>query len=156
MFRNLFKKANAEKPIEPIFPEEKISTGKIEFEDGVGFLIVNEAYNNYPNKKYFPWCIQITLEYKDKNENGLPSESEADILNKIEDDMEAFIKQSHQTHFIGRVTKRDFRDILYYVDLPNFDEKSTREFLDRMNDIRKLNFSIEKDETWSFVSGLLK
>ncbi|MBI1307592.1 MAG: DUF695 domain-containing protein [Bacteroidetes bacterium] len=100
--------------------------------------------------------MQITLEYQNKNESGLPDDTEAIVLNDMEEELEAFIKQHHQTHYIGRVTRRDYRDIIFYVDKPNFEENSTADFLDRMNDIRHLNFRIDRDENWHFVSGLLK
>jgi hypothetical protein len=149
-------KASEFGPAEPIFPAEEIVAGRVQFDEGAGYVIINKAYDNYPNKKYFPWCIQITLEYREKNENGLPGDSEGLLLNEMEDRLEEFIKKSHQTHFVARVTRRDFRDIFYYVDHPHFDERETGEFLDEMNNLRNLNFRIDRDETWSFVSGLIE
>ena len=161
MFKRLFRKSATDQsvsnaPIEPIFPAESISVAQVDFDEGPGFVMVNQAYNDYPNKTHFAWCVQITIEYQDTNENGLPSEAESHVLNEMEDQIESFIQKDHQTHFIGRVTRKNYRDIIFYTDRPKYEDQSTREFLDRMNELRNLNFRVDRDEEWSFVSGLIR
>ena len=161
MFKNLFggnKRQSESKstPVEPIFPNENFMVGQIDTEEGVGFINVNQAYDNYPNKKHFPWCAQLLIELKDKNENGHPTDQEAVILNELEDRIQSFLKKNHQVHFIGRVTRKDFRDLLFYIDQPRLDQAETKAFFDEINSIRAVNFNLDNDPEWKFVSGLIK
>ncbi|MFA0961657.1 DUF695 domain-containing protein [Roseivirga sp. BDSF3-8] len=143
-------------PAEPIYPGENFLVRQIETQEGIGFVIVNQAYDNYPNKKHFPWCAQFLLEFKDKNENGHPTDQEAEVLNKLEDKIENFLKVKHKVHFIGRVTRKDFRDLIFYIDQPRLDQDETKSFFDQINAIRGVNFNLDKDPEWKFVSGLIK
>ena len=161
MFKNLFgkKKSEPEKsfgPTEPIYPGEQFTVGQIDTDEGIGFVNVNQAYENYPNKKYYPWCAQLLLEFKDKNENGHPTDKEAEILNELEDKIESFLKRNHKVHFIGRITRKDFRDLIYYIDEPRLDQEETKTFFDEINSLRGVNFNLDKDPDWNFVSGLIK
>ncbi|MGM0479835.1 MAG: DUF695 domain-containing protein [Bacteroidota bacterium] len=160
MFKKLFgqKKHETKKayqPTEPIYPGENFTVGQIETEEGIGFVNVNQAYDNYPNKKYFSWCAQLVIEFKDKNENGHPTDQEAEVLNELEDKIEGFLKEKHKVHFIGRVTRKDFRDLIYYIDQPRLDQERTRVFFDDISSIRGVNFDLDEDPEWKLVSGLI-
>ncbi|TNE79750.1 MAG: DUF695 domain-containing protein [Bacteroidetes bacterium] len=161
MFKNLFvrnkdKQKETYRPTEPIYPGENFTVGRIETEEGGGFVNVNQAYDNYPNKRFFPWCAQLLLEFKDKNENGHPTDQEAEVLNELEDKIDNFLKDKHKVHFIGRVTRKDFRDLIYYIDQPRLDQDETKNFFDEISSIRGVNFNLDKDPEWNFVSGLIK
>ncbi len=161
MFKNLFKRNKDQQkktsgPTEPIYPGENFTVGQIETEEGIGFANVNQAYNNYSNKKYFLWCAQLLLEFKDKNENGHPTDQESEVLNELEDKIENFLKDKRKVHFIGRVTRKDFRDLIYYMDQPRLDQDETARFFDKINSIRRVNFNLDKDPEWKFVSGLIR
>ena len=161
MLKKLFGRKDKEEkkygPTEPIFPGELFAVSEITDENGFfGISNVNQSYIDYPNKKYFPWCAQLLLEFEDKNENGLPTDEEALILNELEDKIENFLNIKHKVHFIGRVTRKDFRDLLYYIDHPRFTQEETDQFFDEINSVRGVNFSLEKDPEWEFVAGLLK
>ena len=74
----------------------------------------------------------MTLELVDIDDRKMPNESEAQILNELEDKIEKFIMEKHKTHFIGRVTQNGFRDIIFYVDQPRFDQEKTSIFFDQV------------------------
>jgi len=159
MFKNLFKKNEPKKygPIEPIYPGESFEVAEISDDNGFfGFSSVNKAYDNYPNKKYFPWWIQVTLELKDVNEKQMPSESESKLLEELENKIEAFISEKHKTHFIGRVTHGGLRDLIFFVNEPRFDQEETSKFFDHIQTIRSVNFEMDKDLEWNNIGGLIK
>ena len=74
----------------------------------------------------------------------MPAESEAQILNELEDKIETFIKEKHKTHFIGRITQNGFRNIIFYVDQPRFEQEKTNLFFDQVQVKRRVNFTMEK------------
>ena len=161
MFKNLFggKKEEPKNygPKEPVFPGELFAITEITDEEGFYAIAnINQSYENYPNKKYFPWCVLLTVEYEEKNDDGLPTDKEAEVLNNIEDKIESYVNQKHKVHFIGRVTRKDFRDVIFYIDFPSFNQQETNQFMDEINAIRRINFRLDKDPEWNFVSGLLK
>ena len=159
MFKNLFSKKEPVKygPMEPIFPGELFEFSEITDNEGFyGFSNINKSYDHYPNKKYFPWWIQVTLELVETDDRKMPTENESKILDDLENKIESFISEKHKTHFIGRVTQNGFRDIIFYVDEPRFDGEKTNIFFDQVQEKRKVNFNMEKDIDWKNVSGLIK
>jgi hypothetical protein len=143
-------------PSEPIFPGESFSISKLTLPDGWGLATFNNKYNDYPNKSFFPWYVLIELEIMDKNDNGHPIETDAEKLAKLEDKILDFLKQKHTVHFLGRVTRNGFRDLLYYIDIPKFEQTEVNTFCDNIMKERAINFSVEKDPKWKAVSGFIK
>jgi hypothetical protein len=152
MFKNLFK---SPLPQEPIFPGESYSIFKLNLKDGWGLATINKAYDNYPNKALFRWYAIINIDLQDKNENGHPTDREAEVLIKMEESILDFLRRGRTVHFIGRVTRRGERDLLFYLDNRKFDSAETQAFFDSLNAIRPLNFEIQKDPKWSLVKSFI-
>jgi len=47
-------------------------------------------------------------------------------------------------------------DIIFYVDQPRFDQNKTKNFFNQIQEVRRINFNMEKDIDWNNVSGLIK
>jgi len=153
MFKSLF--SSSLPPKEPVFPGEKFSIFKLSLEEGWGLATINKAYDNYPNKAYFPWYIIINIHFQDQNENGHPTNSEADVLNMMEEKVNDFLKKGRTVHFIGRVIRPGERDLLYYLDSGKFEREETKTFFDSLNAIRPLNFEICRDKKWDLVKSFV-
>jgi hypothetical protein len=143
-------------PCEPIFPGESFSISKLTFTEGWGLATINNKYNSYPHKSFFPWHVSIELEIIDKNDNGHPAGSDAEKLVKLEDEILNFLKEKHTVHFLGRVTRNGFRDLFYYIDIPKFEQTEVNSFCDNVMKERAINFGMEKDPKWTAVSGFIK
>ncbi len=155
MFKNFFQ---GNKTVEPVYPGESFSVGNIYSKKDnslVSVAVINQSYKNYPNKKLFPYCIQITLQYSETNENSFPDDAEGEILNTIEDDFLKFLRKTNTVHHLGHVTNRGYRDILFYSDKLTIPHEELIAYLDKVQEIRRLNFSVEKDESWNFVSAFI-
>ena len=155
IFKRLFESKSGSQPMEPIFPGENFSILKLNFTDGWGLATVNKAYDNYPNKALYPWHVLIEVEVIDKNENGHPTSSEAEKLNKIEEDIEKLLKQSQTVHFVGRVIRNGFRDLLYYIDQPRLSQHEVSAFCDNIMKERGINLTMQEDPAWKSV-GFIK
>lgn len=154
LFRNPFGRKSAEKPAEPIFPGESFSIFKLNFSDGWGLACANKAYDNYANKSFYAWHVIVELEIIEKNVNGHPLDKEALELNQLEEKIETFLKQSQTVHFVARVTRNGFRDLLFYIDKPTITQGQLKVFCDMVMKERGINFAIQKDPEWKAV-GLL-
>lgn len=153
MFKNLFAKTTPAK--EPIFPGESFSIFKLNLENGWGLATINKAYDNYHNKALFPWYAIINIHLQDQNENGHPTDREAEVLNSIEQRVTDYLKKGRTVHFIGRVIRPGERDLLYYLDDRKFPEEETKTFFDALNAVRLINFEIQKDPKWALVKTFL-
>jgi Family of unknown function (DUF695). len=142
-------------PVEPIFPGERFSIIKLNFEDGWGLATINNLYNDYPNKSFFPWHVLVELEFTDKNENGHPANSESEKLIALEEKVLHFLQEKHTVHFIGRVTRNGARDLLYYIDKPRIEQAELSAFCDEIMKERNINFGIHKDPKWTAVGGFI-
>ncbi len=143
-------------PAEPVFPGESFCIYKMDFPDGWGLATINSKYDQYPNKAFFPWHVLVELEIIDKNDNGHPVDTDAEKLAKLEEDILKFLQQKHTVHFLGRVTRNGFRDLLYYVDQPKFEQAEVNAFCDNIMKERAINFGMEKDRDWTAVSAFIK
>ena len=152
MFKNLFSKSS---PIDPIIPDEHFSIFKINLENGWGLASINKAYDDYPNKRHFPWYAIVNIDVEDRNENGHPTDKEAELLNRIEQSISEFLNKGRIVHFIGRVITPGQRDLLYYTDNRKFDPQETRTFFDSINALRPINFEIHKDPEWKLVRSFI-
>lgn len=155
LFKRLFGQSGATQPTEPIFPGESFSLLKLNMADGLAFATVNKAYENYPNKSFYPFFVGIELEVVDKNDNGHPVDTEAARLNQIQEEIEAFLKQKHTVHSVARVTRNGARDLLIYIDTPKLTQEELNAFFDDILKERQVNFSIQKDASWNAVSGFM-
>jgi hypothetical protein len=157
MFKKLFRIGSTLKsPIEPIFPMENYSIFKLTIDNSPAFATINTGYNDYPNKIIYPWYAEIIIDINNKNDNGHPTNEEAEILNQLEEQITGFLKQTQTVHPIGRVTRNGERDIFYYIDEPNFDKKKIKDFFDSINTIRPMNFTLKEDKKWSNVGAFIK
>ena len=157
MFKKFFRIGSTLKsPIEPIFPKEKYSIFKLTINNSLALATINTGYNNYLNKIFYPWYVEIIIDINDKNENGHPTNEESEILNRLEEKITDFLKQTQTIHPIGRFTRNGERDIFYYIDKPKLDKKKTKEFFDSINAIRPMNFTLKEDKKWSHVGAFIK
>ena len=155
IFKKLFGDKDDSRRSKSIYPGESFSILKLDFPDGWGLATVNKAYNNYPNKSLYPWHVLIELEVIDKNENGHPTAADAEKLNLIEERIEELLKQSQTVHFVARIIRNGYRDLLYYIDQPRLKQEDLSAFCDNIMKERGINFTMDKDPTWKNV-GFIK
>jgi hypothetical protein len=155
LFRNIFRNTDLSTPVQPIHPGEKFALIKLNMPEGVAFVTVNRAYDDYKNKHYYAWLVGVELQIVSKNENGHPIDQEAARLNVIQDELEAFLRKKQTVHSVARVTRNGFRDLLIYIDKPKLQQEEIDAFFADILKEREVNFSIHKDPSWNAVSGFL-
>jgi len=124
--------------------------------DGLAFATVNNAYDKYVNKAFYPWFVGVELQIIDKNDNGHPTDEEALRLDAIQEELETLLKKKHTVHSIARVTRNGFRDIMIYIDNPKLTQEEINTFFQDIQKVREVNFGIHKDLSWNAVSGFIK
>ena len=152
-FKRLFQK---NQPVEPIFPGESFSILKLNMPEGLAFATVNKAYDRYKNKSYYPWLAGVEIQIIESNDNGHPTDSEAVRLNQIQEEFENLLKQKHTVHSVVRVTRRGFRDLFIYTDMPKLTQDEVTSYFDRILKEREINFGFQADPYWKAVAGFIK
>jgi hypothetical protein len=117
------------------------------------FATINQYFKDYENKSNFPYSLWVTVETKDKNEEGHPVDTEALLFNNLEDSLiEKFVIKTPFC-FIGRTTRDGYRELMFFVVDK---EKATlvmNEFIKQDQFKRKIEFSVNLDTEWESVSG---
>ncbi|HEY2582519.1 MAG TPA: DUF695 domain-containing protein [Mucilaginibacter sp.] len=142
-----------------IYPKENFSVVEAHLNNGKTVIgSINMAYKNYSGKANYPWCltINIALDLKNVTKNGLPSKSESDVANKLEDDLLNSVRKIAVAHYIGHLYNDSFLDIYIYLDSP----KKVHEFLqtqiNKKGLVRGFAYEIKKDPNWETVNGFFR
>lgn len=98
-------------------------------------------------------CLRVKL--KDANEDGFPSDAEAERLNKLEDAVIEFLYGKNVVN-VGRVTTNGARDVIFYADQNQLGclTESAERFMKPAGYEFEI-FEIEEDETWEFYFDFL-
>ncbi|MEN0055559.1 MAG: DUF695 domain-containing protein [Mucilaginibacter sp.] len=142
-----------------IFPPENFSVVKANLENGKPVIgSINMAYKSYEQKNAYPWCLtlNIALELKNVDKNGLPTKSESDIANKFEDELFNQIKKLTTAHYIGHLYNDSFLDIYIYLQEPKKVHEYLQSQVNKKGITRGFGYEIKQDPNWSTVQSLLK
>jgi len=120
------------------------------------FITANFAYAGYAFKNLFPWFIRITLPLEEYNENGHPTQEEAEVLNSFEEHLDSILKTRGITHYIGRTTLYKKRELLYYVSDPEQAREALWELINGPDATRSFHFAVENDAAWKQVAYFLE
>lgn len=138
------------------FPEENFSIGQGERDGLPAFAMVNLAYKGYAYRSDYPWHIQIEVRFQDATESGLCTDAEAEVLNALEDRLEAEMRKADAVHYIARQTWNGLRMIDYYVEDGEAVERALASLSDSGQLARPFTFKLERDEDWAIGEGFFK
>lgn len=130
----------------------------IEFkiEEKLCIAIINQYFKNYSYKKSFPFSLWITIETKEKNENGHPLPAEGILFNTLEDSLvNSFISKTPFC-YIGRTTRDGYREVMIYVSDKTKASEIMKAFIQHNSFNRKIEFAIDPDPTWESVAGFIE
>ena len=146
MLKTLFGKKTDER-----FPEEEFVIAHAE-RDGLPVIAtINRGYRRYAHKAEYPWHAEIVITMQETTDQGLPTNSEADVLNTLEDQLESALKAEGAAHYIARQTWANIRMLDYYVDDGPAAEKALGALAAAST--RPLQFKVERDEAWASCAG---
>lgn len=142
------------------FPEEIYVLREGQFEGLYAVLMLNHSLKKYPYKKEYPWNLKITVDIVDQNEQGLPTQSEADILNNFEDQIVNLLLGVCEFHFIGRTTWNGLRTLMFYLDSPEKAHEALQVLIERIevmkannsDAMREFEYEIREDKEWGKVN----
>jgi hypothetical protein len=140
------------------YPEEKLGVVKATYSDGsIAIGSFNRGYKDYKDKSNYPWSIIITIDLDEKNctSNGLPSETESEIVNKFEDELVEKMSKISPIHNVGHLFNKNQLQIFLYIR----DNKKINEWLQKEvkkeNILRPFTFDITEDQNWTTTESVM-
>ena len=116
--------------------------------DKKAVAVINTDLLKWENKTSHPWVTIIAATYEETNDSGMPDEKGVQMLDKIEEELLAKLKDHEGYLNIGRMTGGGAR--LFYYACKDF-RKPTKELYFLQQKYAKkteLNFDIFKDKYW--------
>jgi hypothetical protein len=126
---------------------------QFQIDDKVCFASINQYFKDYKSKSDFPFSFWVTVETREKNQNGHPRASEALVFNKLEDSLISKFLNRTPFCYIGRTTRDGYREIMFYVSDKAKSEEIITEFAKEDAFKRKIKLEITSDPKWETVSG---
>lgn len=125
------------------------STLEAELESGNKlFAVINTDLLSWDSKASHPWISVLTLKYDGSRSNGMPSENEYKLLDKIQDEILQELKDIDGYLNIGRQTANGEREI--YFACRDFRKPSKVFYKVEQNysDSFEIEYDIYKDKYW--------
>jgi hypothetical protein len=105
----------------------------------------------YKEKSKTPWFLGFSTALRNPTRDGLPTAREAEELNQWEDLADREVNSRCESIFVGRVTWKGHRELLYCVDsIEGIVQEIQR--LIRSGTVRPFAFRFERDAEWANVS----
>ena len=138
-----------------VIPTERYRIVQFRQEDLPGIAVINESLARFEPKVVFSWHLSIVLRFKDLVLNGMPSESEREVIDAYGDLLDAAIKgddkEKPNALFLARITWNETRELVYRV----FDPKPVAQYLNNVIETkshpREFDYRIKSDPEWKLA-----
>lgn len=129
--------------------DDNYSSLEATLENGLPLLaIVNSDLLNWDSKASHPWIAVMEIKYDGKKSNGMPNDSDYQLLNEIEEKIMLELKDSEGYLNIGRQTADSVKEIYFacieFRKPSKVLHKIKKEFKNKI----ELDFDIYKDKYW--------
>lgn len=116
-----------------------------------GHRVVAIIREGLRSRKDTPWFLGFSTPLSNPTAEGLPTAQEAEDLNRWEDLLERNITSRCTSVFVGRVTWKGYRELLYYIDEPTHVVQEIEQ-LRNAHKLRPFAYRYECDPQWSNVA----
>lgn len=134
-------------------PREKFTSLKFEVEGKPAIAVINTQYKNFQGRSLFPVSLFITINTKDQDKDGHPTEKEAAIFHALQTKIIAALSSDFVYAHAGTTTMFGYRDILLYIHAK--DQEKAAAILDKIKDgnERFVSYTFEQDPEWEAVAS---
>ena len=156
LFAVLAQKPPLQKNTGNIQSEDEIQIAILQGEvDGYPiFVSINSSLKKYAHKSDLPWFVSASTKFQEPAEKGLPKNEEFPGLNESEDLVEARIGKVCRYAYLGHVTHKGEREILFYVDSREAAEDALKKLKGEQRTL-KFDYGVTRDDSWKSVAHYL-
>ncbi len=116
------------------------------------FISVNDGLKYFAGKSEYDYCLITTIRLEGMQGHRLPTDNEAEVLNRMEDILIEELSKVSIPLEVGRETYFGEREILiYFPRLNNF--KNTVDSISRkLNELRSTRLELHHDPVWKHAA----
>ena len=107
--------------VQVVIPEEHYQIVEFRQEELPGIGVLNKALVEFQPRQVFRWHLSIMIQFENLIENGMPSQSDRDVVDPFGDSLDADLKvgpEHPNALFLGRITWNGTRELVYRVHDP--------------------------------------
>jgi hypothetical protein len=120
-----------------------------ELEGGNKLLaVINTDLLEWGAKASHPWVLTVEIKYDGENNNGMPDDMTYKLLNEIEDEILAELKDADGYLNIGRQTADSVREIYFACKEFRKPSKLMHQLEIKYADLIDISYDIYKDKYW--------
>ena len=142
-----------------VIPEDRFRIVKFRQENMPGIAVVNEALAPFEPKVVFAWHLSIMLQFEDLVLNGMPSQSERELVDSWGDLVDAAIKGENPDKpnalFLARITWNATRELIYRVYEPEAVNRYLVHVIESKSYPRNFDYRMEHDPEWELAKWQL-
>lgn len=129
--------------------KDEYSILKAELKSGYSVIaVVNSNLLDWKNQASHPWIAIMTIKYDGNEHNKMPSDSESERLNILEDEMSAELSDREGDLYVGRQTAENEREIFFACKDFRKISKLFYEIQQKYAKQFEIEFVIYKDKYW--------
>ncbi|NME71433.1 DUF695 domain-containing protein [Flammeovirga aprica] len=117
--------------------------------------LLNTDLLKWDAKASHPWVSIIEFTYDGGENSGLPSDEDYKLLDEIEDEITALLKDSEGYLNVGRQTAENTREIYFACHDFRLPSKVFKEIEEKYTDQFEIDYSIYKDKYWQTFNRFL-
>ena len=138
-----------------VIPEERFRIVEFRQEDLPGVGVINESLRAFEPKVVFGWHLSILLRFKDLVFNGMPSESDRELVGAWGDAAGAAAKgedlEKPNALFLARITWNATRELIYRVCDPKPVDRYLTGVIDSKSYPRRFEYRMDHDPDWKLA-----
>lgn len=115
-------------------------------------VVVNSALRAFEDRNAFPWHLKLTITCKLVGANGMPTSSEVEVLDQLEEEIYAALQAGENIVFLARVTCRGTRELLYRVHDPEPANEALQRMISSNSQSREWEYHMEQDLDWALAA----
>jgi hypothetical protein len=138
-----------------IIPDEQFAILEWQ-EDGLpAICVVNQSIANFEPKVVFGWHLSIGLDCEELADNGMPTQQERQVLDRIGEQLDGNLKANGNALFLARIPWNGRRQLVYRVHKPEVANQYLVAMIDGRSQVREFAFQMEHDQTWKYATYYL-
>lgn len=138
-----------------LIPDEYYDLLDFTHEDLPGVAVINSALRDFEPKEVFGWHLSLTIDLVDLVENGMPSKTEQEIIDKYGDILDDNIKGPDKDRpnglFLARITLNKTRELIWRLNDPEIADKYLKQIITDNSSPRQFEYTIQSDDEWELT-----
>ena len=140
------------KEFKVIIPEEYYTIVNFTQENLPAVMVINSSLLEFEPKEVFGWHLSLIINFETLIENGMPAQTETDLIIPFEEYIDAQLKGNDKDKpnalFFGRITRNGTRELIYKVHNPEIANEVLQEIINAKTYPRDFDYVMDFDEKW--------